>query len=145
MQINDHKRDRVCSLPSLISSVAEKKVINQVTSQKLNYPVERDKEKSMKKYDSRVREGFPGKVFFELGYAEWVTLNCERGDSMYKGPGTGKTWCFWITKTEIVEFKRYLGVKIYGSCNRLYLEGDGSSKNDIKIFATGYVCVAFIR
>lgn len=70
MQINDRKRDRVCSLPSLISSVAEEKVINQVTSQKLNYPVESDKEKSMKKYDRRDREGFPGKVFFELGYAE---------------------------------------------------------------------------
>lgn len=47
--------------------MAEKNVINQVTSPILNYPVESDKEKkkTMKNYVRNIKEGFPGKVFFE--------------------------------------------------------------------------------
>lgn len=74
--------------------MAENKAINQATLQKLYYPVESDKEISMKKYPSSVRDGFPGKVFFELGCAECVFLNYEREDRMYKDPGEGKTRCF---------------------------------------------------
>ena len=82
----------------------------------------------MKEYHRSVRDGFPGKVFFEMGCAEWVFLNYEREDRMYKDPGEGKTWCFWITKIEVGQFKRYLGVKrSMGLRGRLYLEGNGSS------------------
>ena len=65
---------------------------------------------------------------------------------MYKDPGEGKTQCFWITKTEVGQFKRYLGVKkSMCLCGRLYLKGDGSSKHDIKISATEYIYVASLQ
>lgn len=65
---------------------------------------------------------------------------------MYNDPGEGKTQCFWITKTEVGQFKRYLGVKkSMCLCGRLYLKGDGSSKHDIKISATEYIYVASLQ
>ena len=81
-----------------------------------------------------------------MGCAEWVFLNYEREDRMYKDPGEGKTQCFWITKIEVGQFKRYLGVKkSMGLCGRLYLEGNGSSKHDTKISATEYIYVASLQ
>lgn len=109
LQINGCKRDTGCSLSSLISSVAENKAINQATLQ--NYIIQW---KVTRKYPWKSIPVVSGTGSWEgvlwAGCAECVFLNYEREDRMYKDPGEGKTRCFWITKTEVGQFKRYLGV-----------------------------------